>query len=434
MSALSQMLLANGVYVQGSDLADNDETEKLKEKGIRVFKTHSAENLKNIDVVVYSSAIHDDNEELIFARENNLQVFKRAELLGLVASLYDTVIAIAGSHGKTTTTGMLAEVFMQAGLDPTFHIGGSLNMLHSNYRLGGKKYFITEACEYKDNFLYILPDVAVVLNIDGDHLDYFGSLEGVKSSFAKFSDGIKDGGISIVCNDDENSDELKKRDDASTFGFGIGSEMRAENIKQYKPGFYSFVPTFMGCALGEIKLNIVGKHNILNALASILISIVFDIDFAHIKFALEHFSGTERRCQKIGELNGAVVFHDYAHHPKQIEKMISVAKELTAGGGRTITVFEPHTYSRTKFLLTEFAKSFKGADISIFCPAYSARENPDEGVEADVLASVAKEYVQDVLFIKTFNEIFEKLNEIAKPDDVIFILGAGTIEHLAKMF
>ncbi len=434
MSALAQMLDSWGIYVQGSDLADNDETEILKEKGITVFKGHNKVNLKNADVVVYSSAIHDDNDELVFAKEHNLLIFRRAELLGYVASLYRNVIAIAGSHGKTTATAMIAEIFLKAGLDPTFHIGGTLCSTNSNYRLGSDKVFITEACEYKDNFLYIKPDVAIVLNVDGDHLDYFGSIEGVKSSFKKFVDGKRCGGISIICADDKNSKNLINEDDTTTFGLCDQAEIGATNIHQYKNGFYAFNPTFMGYCFDEIKLNIVGKHNILNALAAMLVGIVFDIDFSYIKEALEGFSGTRRRCQVVGNANGATVFHDYAHHPVQIKKMVEVAKEFTNGKGRIITVFEPHTYSRTKFLLGEFAEAFRGCDISIFCPAYSAREDLSEGYEADVLAEETKKYVKDVSFVKTFDEVFKNIFSVARADDIVLILGAGTIEHLAKMF
>lgn len=434
MSALAQILSSEGAYVQGSDVAENDETEKLKEKGVTVFHGHQKQHIKNVDIVVYSSAIHDDNEELVEAKNCGIKILKRAELLGMVASLYDIVIAVAGSHGKTTTSAMIAEIFLKAGLNPTFHIGGTLNKMQSNYHLGSKKIFITEACEYKDNFLYISPDIAVVLNIDSDHLDYFGSLDGVKKSFYRFVNGTQEGGILIMSADDKNSKELSDFENNSTFGFSRHSEMRAVNVKEYKPGYFSFDAEFMGCNLGNIKLNIIGKHNISNALVAILISIIFDIDLSDIRYALENFSGTKRRCEKIGELNGAVVFHDYAHHPKQIEKMILTAKELVKKNGRVISVFEPHTYSRTKFLLDDFAKSFDGCDISIFAPAYSARENKSDGYEADILANETKNYVKQVEYIQTFDEIFERLKILAQPNDVIFILGAGTIEHLAKMF
>ncbi len=434
MSALAQFLFSNGIYVQGSDLAENDETIKLKKLGLMVYDEHNENNLQNIDVVVYTSAIHDDNPELKFARANNLTILKRAELLGMVASMYKTVISVAGSHGKTTTTAMISEIFLKAGLNPTLFVGGSLNSINSNYKIGSKEYFITEACEYKDNFLYIAPDIAVVLNIDSDHLDYFGSLDGVKTSFKKYIDGLKRGGIKIISADDKNSKVLITKKHTATFGVSENADMRAININCYKDGYYEFEPVFMGCVLGKIKLNIIGKHNVVNALAAILVSLVCGISFSKIKDGLENFEGTERRCQKIGEINGATVFHDYAHHPAQISKMIDVAKELTNNGGRVITVFEPHTYSRTKFLLDEFAKSFKKSDMVIFAPVYSARENPEDGVDSSVLAEHTKRHVKNVRYLNTFNEIYEEVKAIAQSNDIILILGAGTIEHLANMF
>lgn len=435
MSALAQILKANGYFVQGSDVAENDETKKLEAKGITVFHEQKKCNIENADVVVYSSAIHSDNEELSFAKENNLLLIKRAELLGLLSSHYKHVIAIAGSHGKTTTTAMISEIFMKAGLKPTFHIGGSLNSIHSNFKIGNKKFFITEACEYMDNFLYIKPDISVILNVDGDHLDYFKNIEGVKKSFKKFKDNTSEQGVSIICRDDENSNEFLSDNNVTTFGFDKKADLRASNIKQYKPCYYSFDVVFMRYKLGNIKLNIIGKHNILNALASILVGISCAVDFDVIKNAIENFSGVERRCQKLGEVNGAEVYHDYAHHPKQIEKMVKVAKDLTEKSkGKIICVFEPHTYSRTKFLLKDFAKSFDGANHVIFAPAYSARENLSEGFEADVLANETTMFVHDVEFILTYDEIYNRINDIASEGDVVMILGAGTIEKLAKMF
>ncbi len=237
MSALAQMLQKEGYHVQGSDIANNAETEILKKKGIKVFKNHLAENLRGVDVVVYTSAIHADNPELSFAKENGLLLIKRAELLGAIADGYKTVIAVAGSHGKTTTTAMLSEIFIRANTNPTIHVGGPLKLINSNYKVGRKKYFITEACEYMDNFLYIKPDIAVSLNIDSDHLDYFGSLENVKKSFKRFTENIKEGGVSVCCHDDKNSTGLLKQKNISTFGLTRASDIYAKNIKEYKTGY-----------------------------------------------------------------------------------------------------------------------------------------------------------------------------------------------------
>lgn len=435
MSALAQVLKRNGIYVQGSDLSVNTETQKLESKGVKIFYEHDKKNMKDIDIVVYTSAINEDNPELKFALKSKKMILKRAELLGMVAREYMYTIAISGSHGKTTTTAMLSEIFMHAGLKPTFHIGGTLNSIHSNYKLGNKKFFITEACEYKDNYLFMNPDVSVVLNIDADHLDYFKNIDGVKNSFKRFVQNTKKGGISVICANDENSKELLACKNVATFGITNQADVYAVNIKEYKPCYYSFDVMFSRFKLGNIKLNIIGKHNVFNALACIVVSLACAIDFCDVKDAIENFSGVERRCQKIAEINGATIYHDYAHHPKQIEKMVQVGRELTRKNkGRVIVVFEPHTYSRTKFLINEFVASFKNADMVIFAPVYSAREKPSEGYDSLKLANETKNVVENVEYIETFKEIKEKVLKKIKPNDVVLLLGAGTIENLAKMF
>ena len=434
MSALAQMLEREGVIVQGSDLAYNEETEKLEKQNIKVFHTQQKENLVGVDVVVFSSAIHDDNEELSYAKSKNLMILKRAEILGIIAKDYKTVIAIAGSHGKTTTSAMISEIFLTAGKKPTIHVGGVLSKIKSNYKLGGKKYFITEACEYMDNYLYLTPDLSVILNIDSDHLDYFGSLDGVKKSFAKFARKVKKGGLNVLSMDDVNSLDIID-ENAATFGMNHKADIYASNIKEYKPCRFMFDVIFCGCNLGNIKLSILGKHNISNALASILVSLACGIDFCDIKFALEHFSGVKRRSEIVSNKNNILVIHDYAHHPKQIEKMIDVAKMLTRPvHGKIIVAFEPHTYSRTKFLLDDFAKSFYGADYLFLAPVYSAREDESQGVGSDELALHTKKYVKKIECVSFYNDIKSKIKSIAKPHDVVLILGAGNIEKLAEKF
>lgn len=434
MSALAQILIEHGYHVQGTDLASNEETDKLERKGVKIFHEHKKENLEGVGVVVYTSAIHEDNEELSFAKSQRLVLIKRAELLGMIAETFKTVIAISGSHGKTTTTGMIAEMFSVAGLKPTFHIGGTLQSVHSNYVIGNKKFFITEACEYMDNFLYIFPDISVILNVDSDHLDYFHDLDGVKKSFAKFQEQTKQNGISIVCYDDENSKQLLEKNNVVSFGLDRRADLHAVNIKEYKPCYYSFDAVFMKCKLGNIRLNIVGKHNILNALCTVLVGISCAIDFCDIKSAIENFSGVERRCQKVAEIEGAAIYHDYAHHPAQITKMIDVAKDLTAKNGRIFCVFEPHTFSRTKFLLDEFAKSFVGVDKLVLAPVYSAREQESAGLNSEDLANACRKYLQNVELLQTYDEIYHAILKFVAPGDVVLILGAGTIEKLAWKF
>lgn len=433
MSALAFILKSNGYFVQGSDEVDGDEVQKLKKKNIKVFIGHDENNVQGSDIVVVSSAIHEDNPEYQFAIKNGLLVIGRAELLGAVAENYKKVIAIAGSHGKTTATAMISEIFMLAGKKPTIHMGGVLKSIDSNYKLGNKEYFITENCEYKDNFLFVKPDISVILNVDKDHLDYFGDLNGVKSSFYKYIENTKNGGINVVCGDDKNSKELFGLENSVKFGFGKNNEIYAKCVREYRPGFYSFDVIFHGCSLGNIKLNVVGRHNVLNALASTFVAMVSGIDFDIIKNAVENFSGVKRRCEFVGKVNGADVFHDYAHHPKQIEKMIDVANSCKGERGKVIVVFEPHTYSRTKFLLKNFAKSFIGSDLVILAPVYSAREVESDGMNSKDLLLETKKHVKISLQVDTYKQISKIIKNVATKGDVVMILGAGTIEKLSKL-
>ncbi len=435
MSALARFLKRDGFYVQGSDETINAEVKKLIKSKIKVFLGHSKNNVLNADVVVYSSAIHEDNPELKFARDNHLIVLKRAELLGMIASGYKTVIAVAGSHGKTTTTAMISEMFISAGLKPTVHIGGELKSINSNYKVGNKKFFITENCEYMDNFLFVKPDLSVILNIDSDHLDYFKTLSGVKKSFFKYALGTKENGLNIVFNEDKNSEDIAALDNSISFGFDSGCDIFAKNIKEYKSGYFSFDAVFEKCNLGNVKLNIIGEHNVLNALASILVGLICGIDFCDIKQSIENFSGVKRRCEKICEQGGVRVYHDYAHHPAQIEKMIQTAKELVKNdNGKIVTIFEPHTFSRTKFLLSDFAKSFIGSDYVFLAPVYSAREDESVGLNSADLLAETKKYNQNVFLFNSYAEIIKQAKSVLKPNDLVLVLGAGNIEKLARNF
>ncbi len=434
MSALACFLLSFGVKVQGSDEAESHEVKILKHKGVKIFSSHKARNLRGVQVVVYSSAIKDDNEELLTAKKRKLILVKRAELLGLIANNYKNVISVSGSHGKTTTTAMIAEMFERCKKKPTYHVGGILKYSNSNFKIGNKKFFITESCEYKDNYKYIFPDISVVLNIDADHLDYFGDLDGVKKSFLQFSNNTKVGGVNIACIDDENSNEIIKKENTLTFGLNKNADIYAKNIKEYKPCYYCFDVVFSGYKLGNVKLDIIGKHNVYNALATIFVGLLCMIDFCDIKLAIENFSGVKRRCEKILEKDKVQIFHDYAHHPKQIQKMMQVAKDLTKISGRVFVVFEPHTFSRTKFLLSDFAKSFEGADDVIFAPVYSAREEPTDGYDSLKLADETRKYIESARVIDTYEDIKKEIEKLVKPNDVVLILGAGSIEKLAKLF
>ena len=433
MSALALMLKKSGYYVQGSDDSINAEVKKLARKKVRVFLGHSKNNVLGADVVVYSSAIHEGNPELDYAIKNKLIILKRAELLGMIAETYKTVIAVAGSHGKTTTTAMIAEIFENAGLKPTIHIGGRLRSINSNYKVGNKRYFITENCEYKDNFLHVRPDISIILNIDSDHLDYFGDLEKLKDSFFKYANGTRENGVNIIYDNDKNLNGIAGLENSVLFGGQKKSDIVAGNIHEYKPGYFSFDVIFEKCNLGNIKLNIIGIHNVFNAIASVFVGLICEIDFQVIKNALENFSGVERRCELVGEFNGAMIYHDYAHHPKQIEKMISVANNLKGKDGKIITFFEPHTFSRTKFLLGEFAESLAKSDLVYLLPVYSARELESEGLNSEDLLIETRKFNKNSESLADYKNAIFKIRNECKKGDVVLILGAGNIEKLAKL-
>lgn len=430
MSALAFFLHQKGFAVSGSDLAKNDEVVKLQRAGIIVFNSHKKENIKGSNVVVFSSAIGEDNEEILEAKKQNLIIMKRAELLGIIAGCYETVIAIAGSHGKTTASGMLVETLKCAKLNPSYHIGGVLQDNNSNYSIASNKYFVVEACEYKDNFLFLKPDYALVLNIDSDHLDYFKDLDGVKNSFLKFAKLVQNPKNVIANADDKNSALILKF--SSTFGVKNIADVMAKDIQEYRSGYYSFNVFYGSKNLGKMKLNILGKHNILNALAVIQIALKLGIDFDVAKVGIENYKGVKRRCEFICRVNGAEVYHDYAHHPKQIEKMILTFKKIERQKkGRVIVVFEPHTYSRTKFLFDEFIFSLSLADVVVLAPVYSARELPEMGYNSLKLYDALKSKNKSVYFGKTYDEIKLEVERQAEKNDTVLVLGAGTIENLA---
>lgn len=431
MSGLAQILIKEKIYVQGSDESFNDEVLRLKNLNVLVFGEHKKSNVKDIDVVVYSSAISEDNPELIYAKKKGLVILKRAELLGVIATGYKTVISVAGSHGKTTTSAMIAEVLIDAGLKPTIHLGGVLNRINSNTKIGNKKIFLTESCEYKDNYLYIHPDLSIILNIDADHLDYFYTLKGVQDSFYRFLQNTKVGGLNIVNGDDINSINLQKNADSVCFGLKNG-QLIAKNIKEYKNGYYSFDAVFEEYVLGNVELNILGEHNIYNALATIFVGLLCGVDFCKIKKSIENFSGTKRRTEFVGNIEGVIYYHDYAHHPKQIKQMVDIGKKL-AKDGKLIVVFEPHTFSRTKYLIDEFVESFTLVDKLIIAPVYSAREREEQGFNSnDLLKKVLKKNI-DAELISGYKNIKSFIFKIKKAGDVVLILGAGSVEKLAKM-
>ena len=430
LSALAKILLKNGYVVWGSDSVKSKLTQELESLGAKIFYQHKASNVVGADLVVYSAAIKQDNPEIVEAIKLGIEVIDRAEFLGRISKEYKNVIAVAGSHGKTTTTGMLATIFLKAGLNPTIHIGGELPIIEGNVHIGEHEYFITEACEYYDSFLTLAPNASVILNVQADHLDYFKNMSNLQKSFEKFAKNTKLSGVLVTNFDDENCKKISCDCKVISYGFS-GGNLCATNISQNNE-IYSFDVQYFGHNLGRICLSVAGKHNIYNALASIAVSLFFGIDFQTIKKALEQYVPSKRRYQEIVLPNSAAVVHDYAHHPTEIKACLQVAKNRT--NGKLIVVFEPHTYSRTKYLWQDFCSCFDGADKLFLPPIYAAREQSIDGVSSQTLAQdIAKNGI-DCTATKDLKETYNLLQKYLHSGNTILLLGAGTIFHLAEMF
>ena len=413
-SDLAKICLSEGIKVSGSDKEKTHITEELQRIGVNIFYCHSYKNLKNVDLVVYSGAIKKDNEELVMAEKSGIRVMERSEFLGQISSMYKNVIAVSGVHGKTTTTGMLATIFIEAGLNPTIHIGGELKNIQSNVKIGSKDYFITEACEYRESFLYLNPNTSIILNIEEDHMDYYNSINHIISAFNKFC--LKSDSVIIG----ESFKSLVDKKDLITFSIGGNSVYTAKNIVKSYDGT-SFSVYKKAKFWGKVKLKMYGEHNVYNSLASIAVSEKYGIDKNVIITALEKYCGVKRRfdvwCEK------PIVIHDYAHHPTEIKSVIKTCKEYF--GKPVICFFQPHTYSRTKALWSEFLNAFNLADNIYILPTYPARESPSQGYSAHFLFKNLKIKYSNVFYLKKFSSV-QKI--IKKGGDGIFlILGAGDI-------
>jgi UDP-N-acetylmuramate--alanine ligase len=431
MSGIAEVLLNLGYKVSGSDLRKTEITERLEQLGGEIFIGHERENVANADVVVISSAVHDDNPEVVEAVERLIPVIPRAEMLAeLMRMKYG--IAIAGTHGKTTTTSMVATVLAKGGIDPTIVIGGRLNAIGTNARLGQGKFLVAEADESDGSFLKLSPTIAVVTNIDADHLDFYRDIDEIKATFVQFINKVPFYGLAVLCLDNDNIadiiPEVKKR--FTTYGLTAQADFRATDIRH--TGFMtSFAAHYKGTRLGEIAFPMPGAHNVLNALATIAVAMELNIPFDQIQAGFKAFGGVGRRFQVKGEVRDIMVVDDYGHHPTEIRATLAAAK----GGWdrRLVVVFQPHRYSRTKELFEDFVKAFYDADLLILTDIYPAGEKPIEGVTAELLAGRIKRHGQkDVTYIADRNAICDQLLGIVKAGDIVLTLGAGNIWQVGE--
>lgn len=420
MSSLARYCLKEGKQVSGSDIIESELTRSLVEEGVKFYKGHHSKNVLDKDLVVYTSAIKEENEELLEALKTCPIVLKRSEFLGLIIKDYKKSVAISGSHGKTTTTAMIGRILLEAGLNPTVFLGGEEERL-SNFLYGGKDFLVTEACEYKKNFLDLSPYLPLVLNIDNDHLESYNGMEDLEKCFSKFING----GISIVNADDKVCKKISKM---TTVFFGIENPAvyTAREIVKNKDGKYSFNLYAYQIKKGRINLKIVGRHNIYNALASFAVADILGADFKHVKRALENFNGVKRRAEFLGKINGIEFYADYAHHPREItQTLISLANE------KTLTIFQPHTYSRTENLMEEFIASLINTNALVIYKTYPAREEYNKKGCATTLYNRIKERKKENTFYCENIEELKKIITSTKYKRVLF-LGAGDIYDIAK--
>lgn len=436
MSGIAEVLLNLGYIVSGSDMNESEVIQRLRTAGGHITIGHSSSNVKGAQVVVISSAVSQDNAEVVAARESSIPVIQRAEMLAELMRL-KFGIAVAGAHGKTTTTSMVASVMAAAGLDPTVVIGGKLNSLGSNAKLGQSEFLVAEADESDGSFLKLSPAIAIVTNIDAEHLDYYRDIDGIKKTFINFINKIPFYGVAILCADNENIRAIlpfiEKR--YMTYSVGGKADITATEIVT-ENGKSEFRVLHKGIDAGRFVLPVPGLHNISNALTCIGIAIELDIKIDDVRKALRDFSGVERRFQITGRINSpgkssgdsedVLIVDDYGHHPTEIKATLSAAKE--GWGRRTVVLFQPHRYTRTRDLMQEFTGSFDNADILIVTDIYPAGEKPVEGINSERLCdAIRKHGHKDVVFIPDKNDIYCYIKKIIMPGDMIITLGAGDI-------
>lgn len=435
MSALAEILLNAGFKISGSDGHTSEITEKLCSLGAVINTPQSADNVSSdIDVVVYTAAIHPDNPEFARCVELGLPMQTRAELLGQMMEGYKESIAVAGTHGKTTTTSMISEILLAAAVDPTILVGGILDAIKSNVRVGDSKYFITEACEYTNSYHSFFPKYNVILNVEADHLDFFKNLENVRASFKQYANNTSADGILVINHDVDDlayfTEGLKC--EVATFGTGSDATAYPKDIS-YEDGCASFVPVLYGEEFPRISLSVPGSHNITNALAALLIANKMGLPKDAMVQGLKAFGGARRRFERKGIYNGAIVIDDYAHHPTEISASLKAARNYKPN--RLIVVFQPHTYTRTLSFLDDFAMALSCADIVILADIYPAREPDIYGVSsADIAKAMEKYKSSDVHYLGSFEACEKFISKILLNNDMLITMGAGDVnligEHL----
>ena len=431
MSGLAEILLKEGFTVSGSDRESGALTEHLTQLGATIFYPQKAENIiEGIDVVVYTAAIHEDNEEFMAAKAKNLPMMSRAELLGQLMKNYKTPIAISGTHGKTTTTSMLSHILLAADSDPTISVGGILEAIGGNIRVGNSDVFVTEACEYTNSFLHFLPLISIILNVEEDHMDFFKDIDDIRNSFNKFAQILPEDGYLVINKNIEQLEAITKDTTCKVITYSETDEAdyQATNIAFDSLGNASFDLLVQGTFVDRVTLSVAGTHNVSNALSTIATAQILGIDVPTIKKGLLSFVGTKRRFEYKGELQGVTIIDDYAHHPTEIRATLTSAanyphRELWC-------IFQPHTYTRTKAFFHEFAEALSLADHVIMADIYAARETDTLGVSSKMLAEEIVKLGCDAYYFSSFKEIENFVKKTCIHGDVLITMGAGDVVNI----
>jgi UDP-N-acetylmuramate--alanine ligase len=432
MSGLAEILLNSKYIVTGTDTKESHIIEHLRSLGAIIYIGHKKEYVSDADLLIYTDAVSQDNEELLFAKSSKIPIIDRASFLGAIMKNYADSIAVSGTHGKTTTTSMIATITNNSTLDPTILLGGELDDIGGNVRLGSKKYILTEACEYKANILKYFPTNAIILNIDKDHLDFFKDIDHIVDTFVSYGKNLKKDNFLIINKDDEHCDKVIQNTNANviTFGINCDCDYKAENIKFSKDGYSSFLLNIRGKKTFPVELNVMGHHNIYNALASIAASHNLGMSIEYIIKNLSLYKGVHRRLEFKGIINNAKIFDDYAHHPTEIKATLEAINNTTKSN--VYCIFQPHTFSRTKILLDNFSKAFKLSHKVIITDIYAAREIDNGEIHSRDLAKVVKKSGTDAIYLSTFEEIKNYLLQNIKPNDIILTMGAGNVHLIGE--
>ena len=433
MRALASILISKGFSVSGSDISDSPALSEFKNRGASIYIGHKKENVKGADAIIISSAIHTDNPEILEARARNIPIFHRSDLLAAIFR-WGKGIAVAGAHGKSTTSSMIGQIFCSARMSPTIVLGAAADYLQGNSCLGNGEYVIAEADESDGSFLKFTPFLAVVTNIEDDHLDHYGTSENIQNAFVDFVSNVSfDDGAVLLCTDSEGVKSIlpKVKRKVITFGMNEEAEYRAVN-KRYEDRYMLFDVWHKAEFLGTILLQTPGTHNVKNALAAVVAGLYCGISFSNIKSALQGFTGVKRRFQTKMRSRDIWIVDDYAHHPTEIEATLSAAKE--AGDHRVICVFQPHRYSRTNLLKDEFAVAFHDADVLFFTDIYASSENPIEGVDGHLIPRLVKRQhpEKEIYYIENMDKLIQTLYSFIKRGDMLITMGAGNIYQVGE--